>query len=255
MLPQTSEGWKNLALRQAEELSSKDERFTAMEAKHTEAYREAIVQRDEARNALSTSNDEEFIRLQDAIYAVLRDEVSESIDGGGCDSGDPVEFTVEEVRQGIAILKERITELEAALATARAQGREEGLREADDRLNTPETEDQERSFTERGFENFGKLTDVDGNAVTVQQSSARLDTVHLFCKAARPMDMEAYKNEATRKYMLSITSPILDASQARDLAAALTRFADTAEDVLGFCKFSLYPHRKVASCVDWRPND
>lgn len=135
---------------------------------------------------------------------------------------------------------------------------------ADERVICPENHDGSehhyaenygRSFTERGFENFGELRDVDGNTVTVRQSSARLDTVHLFCAAARPMDMGAYKDEATRRYMLSITSPILDASQARELAAALTRFADTVEGALGFCKFSLYPHRKVASCVDWRPND
>lgn len=76
---------------------------------------EAIAQRDTARK-LASDSDKEFLRLQDSIYAILRDEVSETIDGGGCDSGDPVEFTVEEVGQGIEMLKQRIVDAEAALA-------------------------------------------------------------------------------------------------------------------------------------------
>lgn len=55
-------------------------------------------------------------RWQDAIYKLLVKECGDSIDGGGCDSGDPLDFTLSEVGQGLGILQEQIAALEAEKA-------------------------------------------------------------------------------------------------------------------------------------------
>jgi hypothetical protein len=58
---------------------------------------------------------EEFeSRWQDAIYQLLRKTCGDSIDGGGCDSGDALDFTLSEVSQGLNMLIDR-----AELAEAR----------------------------------------------------------------------------------------------------------------------------------------
>ena len=47
---------------------------------------------------------EEQSRWQDAIYQRLRQVAGDAIDGGGCDSGDPLDVTLCEIGQAIEIL-------------------------------------------------------------------------------------------------------------------------------------------------------
>lgn len=55
----------------------------------------------------------EQARWQVAIYEVLSALSPEAeIDGSGCDSGDPLDFTLSEIRQAIGAWKERVWELE-----------------------------------------------------------------------------------------------------------------------------------------------
>lgn len=46
-------------------------------------------------------------RWQKAIYELLVKATDDSIDGGGCDSGDPLDFTLAEISQALGILKEK----------------------------------------------------------------------------------------------------------------------------------------------------
>lgn len=89
------------------------------------------------------SDYDEFTRLQDAIYALLRVEIDEHIDGGGCDSGDPVDFTLEEVGQGVTILKQRVEDAktEAIGWRERALVAEARTAELEAERDRPETED------------------------------------------------------------------------------------------------------------------
>jgi hypothetical protein len=52
--------------------------------------------------------DEEQGRWQDAIYQLLQKLVPEAcVDGGGCDSGDPLDVTLSEIAQAISHLKDQ----------------------------------------------------------------------------------------------------------------------------------------------------
>lgn len=55
---------------------------------------------------------DEIGRWQKAIYDLLRAHVPhpDSIDGGGCDSGDPLDFTLSEISQALEQLKEARSE-------------------------------------------------------------------------------------------------------------------------------------------------
>jgi hypothetical protein len=49
----------------------------------------------------------EQARWQTAIYDYLTSICGDSIDGGGCDSGDPLDFTMDEIRQAIGVILDR----------------------------------------------------------------------------------------------------------------------------------------------------
>ena len=70
-------------------------------------------------------------RWQKAIYELLVKETGCTIDAGGCDSGDPLDFTLSEISQAIGILKEENRYLleDALIWRNRAIGAEEELRE------------------------------------------------------------------------------------------------------------------------------
>ena len=61
---------------------------------------------------------------QNRILALVKDKTfghgGSDIDGSGCDSGDPIDLTLEEISQGFGCLLERITELEKAVERRRA---------------------------------------------------------------------------------------------------------------------------------------
>lgn len=62
-------------------------------------------------------------RGQDAIREIiLKFCPTANIDGAGCDSGDWVDFTVEEVRQGLQFQKDEIAKLKQENAELRARG-------------------------------------------------------------------------------------------------------------------------------------
>jgi hypothetical protein len=72
-------------------------------------------------------------RWQSAIYKLLISQAGESIDGGGCDSGDPLDFTLAEVSQALAILKDKA---DASLAeNTRLRAHVVELREALEKAN------------------------------------------------------------------------------------------------------------------------
>jgi hypothetical protein len=64
--------------------------------------------------------DAEVGRWQDAIYRLCVRLAGDSIDGGGCDSGDPLDFTLAEVSQAIALLTDRAEAAEAKVAELEA---------------------------------------------------------------------------------------------------------------------------------------
>lgn len=130
VLPQTSEGWKNLALRQAEELAAKDERFVSMENKHTEAYREAIADIninqhiiDDALATIGVTKNERNEAIAQRDEAQRR--LSSAIEAFGIS-----EAALATARRDNAQLQYALEQSAAAYTAARAQGREEGLREA-----------------------------------------------------------------------------------------------------------------------------
>lgn len=63
-------------------------------------------------NIQESALDKEVRRWQDAIYKVCKEAVGpdgdSAIDGGGCDSGDALDFTLTEIGQALAHLKEPI---------------------------------------------------------------------------------------------------------------------------------------------------
>jgi hypothetical protein len=111
VLPENEERWKNLALRQAQELAEKDARFVAMEEKHNEAYQEAIAQRDAARK----ENAATLKVLEQTVYDhVKRDErlfeeLGLSTSEGRC-------------------INDRAEKAEAALATERARALQDAFK-------------------------------------------------------------------------------------------------------------------------------
>lgn len=74
-------------------------------------------------------------------------------------------------------------------------------------------------ITERGFSEYGGTTDTNGCEVRVQESS-------IVGEACAWIHTEDVRNV----YRGSEPHPHLNAKQARELAAALLRFADDAED-------------------------
>ncbi len=75
--------------------------------------------------------EKEQVRWQKAIYELLVKETDCTIDGGGCDSGDPLDFTLSEISQAIGILKEenRYVLNDALTWRNRAISAEEEIRE------------------------------------------------------------------------------------------------------------------------------
>src|SRR6476469_377899 len=66
-------------------------------------------------------NEEEQGRWQDAIYALLCSRVpDDKIDGKGCDSGDPLDFTLSEIAQALSHLQNESDDLRAQIATNKA---------------------------------------------------------------------------------------------------------------------------------------
>lgn len=49
--------------------------------------------------------EQEVMRWQKAIYELCKKYAGDSIDGGGCDSGDPLDFTLAEISQAFELLK------------------------------------------------------------------------------------------------------------------------------------------------------
>jgi hypothetical protein len=68
----------------------------------------SLAQSEAERERLQEESEKEPGRWQDAIYKLLVEETNDSIDGGGCDSGDPLDFTISEISQAIGILKEEL---------------------------------------------------------------------------------------------------------------------------------------------------
>jgi hypothetical protein len=65
----------------------------------------------EADEPLCKQVDKELSRWQESIRNLLVKETGcDSIDGKGCDSGDPLDFTLSEVKQGLAILQDKLTD-------------------------------------------------------------------------------------------------------------------------------------------------
>lgn len=61
----------------------------------------------------------EQARWQDAIYAALQmhvPDVASSLDGSGCDSGDPLDVTLAEIAQAINFIKDQNHESIKAVA-------------------------------------------------------------------------------------------------------------------------------------------
>jgi len=88
------------------------------------AHGQALQERDAERarmDARDNDVDTEQARWQDAIYKLLLKRVSgtNQIDGGGCESGDPLDLTLTEIAQAINLTEERteqaLTKLRAAL--------------------------------------------------------------------------------------------------------------------------------------------
>ena len=79
--------------------------------------------------ALRDAQDKELARWQHDIYNLLCATVGEPyhrIDGGGCDSGDPLDFTMAEIGQALAILRDE----------------QEALREANTRQAAPVSDEE-----------------------------------------------------------------------------------------------------------------
>jgi len=60
---------------------------------------------------------------QDRIHSYIVEQLgvdASEIDGSGCDSGDPVDLTLDEIGQGLGMLQDQLTEAKTALATAKA---------------------------------------------------------------------------------------------------------------------------------------
>lgn len=75
----------------------------------------------EAANLIE-ENEKEQGRWQNAIYKLIIKNVPDNlIDGAFCDSGDPLDFTLEEVSQAIVYFKDKVDELEQQNATLRAR--------------------------------------------------------------------------------------------------------------------------------------
>jgi len=68
------------------------------------------AQLDKLNEELEKRMDEEQGRWQQSIYEILVAATDDRIDGGGCDSGDPLDFTLTEIHQAIDFLREQQVE-------------------------------------------------------------------------------------------------------------------------------------------------
>lgn len=94
--------------------------FDALEAR--------IAQMEEGRQAeIEHAVDVAVGEFQSGIYNFLVKECGDSIDGGGCDSGDPLDFTLSEISQALNIKAEAA---EADVVSLAAMTRDAGLLEA-----------------------------------------------------------------------------------------------------------------------------
>jgi len=80
------------------------------QCEHPHEYKELVevLGREEKLEARVKELEGEGTRWQDAIYKLVKElSGSDVIDGGGCDSGDPLEYTLAEIREGFNYVKER----------------------------------------------------------------------------------------------------------------------------------------------------
>ena len=60
-------------------------------------------------------SDEEIGRWQQEIYKLVIDLSGHEVDGSGCDSGDPLDLTLSEIREGFSFLKDALAEKDKKL--------------------------------------------------------------------------------------------------------------------------------------------
>lgn len=104
--------------------NEKDAELTRLQAELAEAKGEiAVLQRN-----LAGAVDNEQERWQDALDNLFAQLVPDAdIDGGGCDSGDPLDFSISEISQAIQYV-ERKAEAELAEEKRKVEGKEQVIR-------------------------------------------------------------------------------------------------------------------------------